>query len=239
MTKLLIILITSLLTACLNASENRTNHSEIPVKKEKEEKNVTQLNQSLLQAIDSNNLQQIESLLQRGAQVDTVNQLGESGLLVATHQNNIPMAKLFLKHNANVNLQDKIEDSPFLYAGAEGQTEILKAMISHHPDYKLTNRFGGTALIPAAEKGHLANVRLLLAKTNIDVNHINNPGWTALLEAIVLSTGNKTQQQIVLALLENGADPNIADSNGVTPLSHAKQKGYDTIANLLITHGAQ
>nr|WP_246369203.1 ankyrin repeat domain-containing protein [Listeria rustica] len=197
------------------------------------------LNQELLKATEADDIQQLKSLLQQGAQVDTVNTHGESGLLVATHANNIPMAKLFLQYGANVNLQDKIKDSSFLYAGAEGRTEILKLMISHNPDYTLTNRFGGTALIPAAEKGHLANVRLLLAETDIDVNHVNNPGWTALLEAIVLSDGGKTQQQIVQALLENGADPNIADSNGVTPLAHAKQQGYQVIADLLTTHGAK
>ncbi|EUJ28431.1 ankyrin repeat domain-containing protein [Listeria cornellensis] len=245
MAKLVLILVTFLLTACSNVTTEKptTNTQESTTKKETEEKpmpkNMADLNQSLLQATEASDTQQIEALLQEGAQVDTVNQRGESGLLVATHANNIPMAKVFLQHGANVNLQDKIKDSPFLYAGAEGRTEILKLMILHKPDYTLTNRFGGTALIPAAEKGHLANVQLLLAETNIDVNHVNNPGWTALLEAIVLSDGGKTQQQIVQALLENGADPNIADSNGVTPLAHAKQQGYHAITNLLLDHGAK
>lgn len=245
MGKLVIMLMTFLLTACSNAHiEKPTNNTpETATKNETEEKTVTKniadLNQALLKATEAGDIQQLKSLLQQGAQVDTVNTNGESGLLVATHTNNIPMAKLFLQYGANVNLQDKIKDSPFLYAGAEGRTEILKLMIPHKPDYTLTNRFGGTALIPAAEKGHLANVRLLLAETDIDVNHINNPGWTALLEAIVLSDGSKTQQQIVQALLENGADPNIADSNGVTPLAHAKQRGYQVIADLLTTHGAK
>ncbi|MBC1499545.1 ankyrin repeat domain-containing protein [Listeria weihenstephanensis] len=245
MAKIVLIFITLILAACSNVNTEKTitTTQKSPVKKESEEKsmpkNVANLNQALLKAIETKDSQQIEALLKQGAQVDTVNTRGESGLLVSTHDNNIPMAKLFLQYGANVNLQDKIEDSPFLYAGAEGRTEILKLMIPHKPDYTLTNRFGGTALIPAAEKGHLANVRLLLAETDIDVNHVNNPGWTALLEAIVLSDGSKTQQQIVQALLENGADLNIADSSGVTPLTHAKQQGYDAIADLLLSYGAK
>ncbi|MBC1811099.1 ankyrin repeat domain-containing protein [Listeria booriae] len=229
------------LTAC-TSSANTPPPKEDAKKQEVEEKPMTnnnELNQDLLQAIATQNIPEIKTLLEQGAKVDVVNNKGESGLLVATHHNNIEMAQLFLDHGANVNLQDHIQDSPFLYAGAEGRTEILKRMLSHNPDYTLTNRYGGTALIPAAEKGHLANVELLLKETTIDVNHINKPGWTALLEAIVLSNGGKTQQQIVQALLEDGADPNIADANGGTPLAHAKQHGYKTIADLLISHGAK
>ncbi|MBC6315007.1 ankyrin repeat domain-containing protein [Listeria grandensis] len=230
------------LVACSNESKSRESEN-IP-KQETEEKimpkkSTANLNASLLRATKAKDLEQIRSLLDQGAQVDAVNSKGESGLLIATHENDIQMAQLFLKYDADVNLQDHMQDSPFLYAGAEGRTEILRHMLSHHPDYKLTNRFGGTALIPAAEKGHLANVRLLLAETEIDVNHVNNPGWTAILEAIVLSNGNKTQQQIVQALLENGADPNIADANGVTPLQHAKEQNYHAIADMLQAHGAK
>ena len=50
-----------------------------------------------------------------------------------------------------------------------------------------TNRFGGIALIPAADRGHVECVREIL-KTKIDVDHVNKLGWTALLEAIILAT---------------------------------------------------
>jgi len=52
----------------------------------------------------------------------------------------------------------------------------------------------------------------------VDVNHINNLGWTALLEAIVLSDGGLRHQQIVQLLLDHDADMTIADKDGVTPL---------------------
>ena len=95
-----------------------------------------------------------------------------------------------------MNQQDQLQDSPFLYAGAEGRFEILTLMLDKKPNYNLLNRYGGTALIPAAEKGHVDNVRLLLEKTPIDVNHINQSGWTALLEAIVLSDGGERNKKL-------------------------------------------
>ncbi|WP_374020894.1 ankyrin repeat domain-containing protein [Paenibacillus thiaminolyticus] len=100
-------------------------------------------------------------------------------------------------------------------------------------DTRRTNRFGGTALIPAAERGHIAVVEELLTHSDVDVNHINNLGWTALLEAIILSDGGATHQRIVKLLLDHGADPRIADKDGVTPLAHAAKRRYREIEKLL------
>jgi ankyrin repeat protein len=101
-----------------------------------------------------------------------------------------------------------------------------------NPDFTLTNRFGGTALIPAADRGHVDYVREIL-KTEINVNHINNLGWTALLEAVILGDGGERHTEIVRLLLEAGADKTIADKDGVTPLMHAKQRGYTSMIELL------
>jgi hypothetical protein len=75
-------------------------------------------------------------------------------------------------------------------------------------------------------------VRLLLT-TAIDVNHVNNLGWTALLEAVILGDGGARYVQIVKLLLAHGAHAHIADRQGVTPLAHAEQRGYRALAELL------
>ena len=98
------------------------------------------------------------------------------------------------------------------------------------------NRYGGTALIPACERGNVEVVRELL-KTSIDVNHVNRFGWTALLEAVMLSDGGATQQEIVRLLA--GANLNLADAEGVTPLRRAKQEGYQALAAILLSAGAR
>jgi ankyrin repeat protein len=72
-----------------------------------------------------------------------------------------------------------------------------------------------------------------VVRTDIDVNHVNDLGWTALLEAVILGDGSGRYQQIVRVLLGAGADPSIADKNGVTALEHARSKGYGEIAQML------
>ena len=97
--------------------------------------------------------------------------------------------------------------------------------LAHGADLKSTNRYGGTALIPAAERGHVETVRTLI-EAGVDLDHVNRLGWTALLEAIVLSDGGEKHQQIVRLLVNAGANVNLADGAGVTPLQHARERGY-------------
>jgi ankyrin repeat protein len=93
-------------------------------------------------------------------------------------------------------------------------------------------------LIPAAERGHVETVRMLI-KAGVDVNHVNNLHWTALLEAIILSDGGPRHVEIVRLLVDAGADVNLADGDGVSPLQHARQRGYVEIENMLTAAGAR
>ena len=84
-----------------------------------------------------------------------------------------------------------------------------------------------------ADRGHLAYVRELLRTTDIDVNHVNNLGWTALLEAVILGDGGPVHTEIVRELLAHGADRDLPDREGVTALEHARQRGYAGMVRLL------
>ena len=115
---------------------------------------------------------------------------------------------------------------------------ILRLTIEAGADPTLTNRFGGTALIPASERGHVEVVQELLTRTQVDIDHVNNLGWTALLEAIVLSNGDERHQQVVQLLVDHGADITIPDKDGVTPLEHARQRGFTQIERILQAAGS-
>ncbi len=158
--------------------------------------------------------------------------------MIATYQHNTGMVIALLQAGADVNIRDNNKENPLLHAGAQGWLDILRLAIDAHADTRLTNRFGGISIIPASERGHVEIVRELLTRTDINVNHINNLGWTALLEAIVLSNGGKAHQQIVQLLIDHGADINLADKNGVTPLQHARERGFTEIERILLQAGA-
>lgn len=92
-------------------------------------------------------------------------------------------------------------------------------------------------MIRAADRGFTAIVARLL-ETDIEVDHVNRLGWTALLEAIILGGGDAAHTDVVRLLVEAGAYVNLADGQGVTPLVHAEQSGYDEIAAILRTADA-
>lgn len=162
----------------------------------------------------------------------------DSALIEATARNDVDTARRLIAAGADVNAQNENRDSAFLLAGAEGRLEILKATLAAGADLKSTNRYGGTALIPACHHGHVETVRELL-KTAIDVDHVNRLGWTALLEVAILGDGSERYIEIARMLLARGADANLADRGGMTPLAHARQRRHEALAALLAEAGAR
>jgi ankyrin repeat protein len=142
------------------------------------------------------------------------------------------------KRSQPCNAQDNQRDSAYLLAGARGYLGILRMTLAAGADLKSTNRYGGTALIPACHYGHVETVRELL-KTKIDIDHVNNLGWTALLEAVILGDGGARHTEIVRLLLAGKANPSIADRQGVTPLGHARSRGYREMARLIEAAGGR
>lgn len=192
----------------------------------------------LLAAADRGDIEVVRAALAAGANVNVRGAAGQPPLVLAAASHRAEVARVLVEAGGDVNQQDDRKDSAFLLAGAEGDVATLR-VVAPSADPTILNRFGGTALIPAAERGHVEAVRFLLEATRVDVNHVNNLGWTALLEAIVLSSGGPPHQEIVRLLLAHGADPNIADRDGVTPLRHARSRGYLEIARTLEAAGGR
>ena len=184
----------------------------------------------LLEAAASGDAARVTELLSDGARVDVRDAAKRTSLLLATRGDHVDVARALIAAGADVNAKDNIRDTPFLYAGAEGRDAILRMILdTGRANVKDTNRYGGTALIPAAHHGHPGAVRILFG-TAIDIDHVNDLGWTALLEAVILSDGGPVHQEIVGLLVDAGA-ANIPDRDGKTPLDHARARGFGAMAD--------
>jgi ankyrin repeat protein len=200
----------------------------------------TTSDQALLAAAGRDDAAAVKTALDAGAAIDARDDHGQTALLLAVQRGDIDLARYLISRGADLNAEADNLVTPWLLAGALGRTEMLAAMLDAGTvDYARRNRYGGNALIPACERGHVETVRLLLSRSKIDVNHVNNLGWTALLEAVILGDGGPRHIEIVKLLLAAGADPNIADNDGVTPLRHARDRRYDAIAAIIRDAGGK
>lgn len=160
-------------------------------------------------------------------------------LHVAAHFGHQAAAHALLKGGANPNALDAQRYDVVTIAAVNNDVPMLKLALAGGCDPKaITSPYQGTALIAAAHLGHAEVVRVLIA-AGAPLDHINNLGWTALMESIVLGNGGKQHTDTLDALVKAGANLNIADRQGITPLGHAKSRGYGEMVRILEAAGAK
>lgn len=192
----------------------------------------------LLAAVASGRSADVSRLIAAGANLETRDAQGRSPLLLAVAGKHSAIATALIAAGASPDAQAANADTPWLLAGALGATDIIKTMLPRKPDLSLRNRYGGTALIPACERAHVEAVAVLLT-SGIDVDHVNNLGWTCLLEIVILGDGGVRHQQVAKMVLAAGANPNLADRDGVSPLAHARMRGQNAIAAMIEQAGGR
>jgi uncharacterized protein len=182
----------------------------------------------------------VRSLLGRDADVDARDASGATALVAAAYGNHLDVARSLIEAGADVNVEDERQQSAYLIATSEvgDDPRLLELILANGTDVDAKDSYNGTGLIRAADRGHVRIVERLL-DTEVEIDHVNRLGWTALLEAIILGGGDREHTQVVRLLVEAGADVNLADGQGVTPLAHARRQGYDEIAAILQRSGGR
>lgn len=187
---------------------------------------------ALVAAIHQGDADAAALAVRAGADLEHRDAQGRTPLLQAVLLDRVDIIRLLVSLGADPDAVDDRQDTPWLVTGVTGSVAALEALLPGKPDLTLRNRFGGVSIIPAAERGHVDYVRRVV-KTGIDVNHVNDLGWTALLEAVILGDGSRRYQDVVRVLLDAGADPNLGDANGVRPVEHARDRGQSDVVRIL------
>src|SRR6185436_11116311 len=121
-----------------------------------------------------------------GAAVDARDGHGRTPLHVAAYARTHDAMRALVAAGANPNALENDRYDTVTIAAVAGDVETLKVALSLGNSAKnVTSRYDGTALIAAAHLGHDAVVRELI-RAGAPLDHVNNLGWTALIESIVL-----------------------------------------------------
>jgi ankyrin repeat protein len=109
----------------------------------------------------------------------------------------------------------------------EAMTSLLES--GYDPDSKDDYR-GQTPLMWAAQKGHEAVVRPLLADHRVNANSRDDAGQTALM----LAAQNRHEAVVRLLLADHRVDADSRDNSGQTALMLASQSGHEAVVRLLL-----
>lgn len=193
----------------------------------------------LLAAASEGDVSTIHRLARHGANLDVRDDHGRTPLIIAAHGGHIDAVRRLVAAGADIDALDSQRYDALTVAAVRGDGDMVKALLALGADPgQITSPYEGTGLIAAADRGHVEVVNALI-KGGAPLDHVNNLGWTALIEAIVLGNGGRDHTRIAAALIEAGADTGLADRDGKTPLALARARGHDTIIKLLEAAGAR
>ena len=181
----------------------------------------------------------IERLVKTGAAIEARDSHGRTPLHVATFMHQGDAARVLLRLGADANALEAQKYDIVTIAAVADDVAMLKLALAGGGNAKnITSPYEGTALIAASHLGHDEVVRLLIA-AKAPLDHVNNLGWTALIESIVLGNGGQRHIATLDALVKAGADVNRADRDGTTPLTLARGRNYAEMVRILTAAGAK
>lgn len=232
MRRLAALVLVALLAACGSDPEPKDDPTPTTPATTAPKLTQAQADKQLLAAAANGNTKAAEEAIAAGANLEVRNNRERTPLHVAVWEDQVEVAKVLVAAGANVDALDDLHETPWTATGVTGSVAMLEVILPAEPDLTIENRFGGTALVPACEAGHVAYVKRVI-QVGLDVDHVTNQGLTCMLEAVLLGDGGPEHQQIVAHLLAKGANRNIRDPHGLTALDYANKYGYTEIARIL------
>src|SRR5262245_48740498 len=194
----------------------------------------------------------VKALLARGAKTDVVNAYGSSPLSEAVRVANVNIVRMLLDAAADPNRSNEDGETPVMLVARTGEVKVAELLVAHGANVNARERFRDqTALMWAAAEGHADMVAFLISKGAGVNGRAKSNDWpnqmTSEPRVQYRPTGGLTPllyaarggcQGCIEALLKGGADIDLPNPDGMTPLMMAIDNSHYDVALYLLSHGA-
>eukprot|EP00559_Dactyliosolen_fragilissimus_P007848 CAMPEP_0184863496 /NCGR_PEP_ID=MMETSP0580-20130426/11298_1 /TAXON_ID=1118495 /ORGANISM="Dactyliosolen fragilissimus" /LENGTH=920 /DNA_ID=CAMNT_0027361861 /DNA_START=180 /DNA_END=2942 /DNA_ORIENTATION=+ len=186
---------------------------------------------ALMTSSVSGHVEATQLLLDNGADPKAVDKDGLTALMNAAENGSAAVIKILMNaigdNDEGKQYVDMISTTGFtavIIAAAHGHTDAVKYLINQSgADAKLVHDNGVTSLMYAAASGHVETMKVIVQDGGVDVNSLHTNGGSALIEASTAGAADAIQ-----FLIQNGANYDILDLDGVTPLMAIASQGNST-----------
>ncbi|XP_030060660.1 fibronectin type 3 and ankyrin repeat domains protein 1 [Microcaecilia unicolor] len=166
--------------------------------------------------------------------IDVPDELGFTALMVAAQNGYTRLVSLLVEKGADVNQVNGSGKDSLMLACFAGHLDIVKYLRTHGASWETRDKSGCTAMHWAADGGHLDVLEWMIvdgSKVDVKDSHFD---WTPLMRVSSI-TGNT---DVASCLIEAGADINIKDKDGKSPLMVAALNNHESLVELLLERGA-
>lgn len=147
-----------------------------------------------------------------------------TSLDIAASDGDLDLARLLIRNGKSLGRS-------LFHAALFDRADMVDFLVQSGAKVEDQDSFGRTPLIIAvAERRIEAAIRLIDAKTPLD--HVDSDGKTALFHAVI----GRHSTEMARALLKAGADPNLRNKKGLSPIARARE--FD-VGMLLLSFGAK
>ncbi|XP_046304841.1 fibronectin type 3 and ankyrin repeat domains protein 1 isoform X3 [Marmota monax] len=186
-------------------------------------------------AVNVNDEDLLVQILEGGhVKVDVPNKFGFTALMVAAQKGYTRLVKILVSNGTDVNLKNGSGKDSLMLACYAGHLDVVKYLRRHGASWEARDLGGCTALHWAADGGHCTVIDWMI-KDGCEVDVVDTgSGWTPLMRVSVVSGS----QKVASLLIEAGADVNVRDKDGKTPLMVAVLNNHEQLVELLLDKGA-
>ena len=184
-------------------------------------------------AASNGDVSALPALIRERADLNARDGHGRTAVHIAAHRGHPEFVRALAAAGADMTAKDSRRYDIITIAAVRDDAKMVALAASLGADPRaITSPYDGTALIAAAHLGHAEVVKALIA-AKAPLDHVNNLGWTAAIEAVILGDGGSRHQATLQALIDAGANMRLADREGATPLDHAKRRGYVAMIGMI------